>query len=244
MIEPGDNARGFVHVVVSRLGQLIASGDLAAGDQIMPEQLGEEFGVSRPVVREALRVLEAKGMVRPRPRTGTRVLPIQNWNLLDPDVISWRVTSPDGATQLQELADLRAAVEVYAARMCAEKATPAHVAALRQACERMATSGTAGDPSGFTAADITFHTVILEASGNAVFGQFGGPFAAYLHAREDLHILPEHVAGPVLDTHRRLVDAIERRDPDAAEALSRGLMDLAQREIEEWLPGGSAARKA
>lgn len=239
MIEAGDGARGFVHVVVNRIGQLIVTGDLAAGDQIVPEELGETFGVSRPVVREALRVLEAKGMVRPRPRTGTRVLPMREWNLLDQDVISWRVKSPSGAVQLRELSDLRAAVEVYAARMCAENASPAQVAALREACDRMAATGTAGDLSGFTAADITFHTLILEASGNAVFGHFAAPFGAFLHAREDLHTLPEHVSDPVLDTHRQLVEAIGRSDPAAAEALSRTLVDIAQREIDEQLASGS-----
>lgn len=235
MFEGVEGSRGLHHFVVDKMGQMIASGELAEDTQIMPEEIGEQFGVSRTVVREVLRVLESKGMVRPRPKTGTRVLPVTQWNLLDQEVIGWRVQGPESARQLSELSDLRAAVEIFAARRCADNATPEQVAALHHACDEMEATGLSGDLSGFTAADITFHTLILEASGNAVFGNFAAPFAAFLHAREELHTLPEQVENTVLEDHRQIVVAIEKHQPDLAESLSRDLIEKARQELQQKL---------
>jgi len=232
--------RGLHNLVVNRLGAAIAAGELAAETQIFPDELGERFDASRPVVREALRVLEAKGMVRPRPKTGTRVLPMVSWNLLDQDVIGWRVQGPDGPGLLRELMDLRTAIEPVAARRCAERADDEQVAALRQACDRMATAAAEGDHSAFTRADISFHELVLEGSGNSIFRSLSDPFAAFLHAREHLQTLPATVDSSVIDGHRQIVTAIEARDPDAAESLSRALIAATRDELEDTLdPSGA-----
>src|SRR4051812_29570854 len=99
--------RGVHGAVVDRLGLAIGAGQLRPGDQISVEQLGQEFGISRTVVREVLRVLESKGLIVARPRTGTRVTPVDMWDLLDRDVILWRVHGPDRNRQLEELVALR-----------------------------------------------------------------------------------------------------------------------------------------
>jgi len=229
------SSRGLHHQVVQRLGVMIASGELAADTQILPDEICERFGASRSVVREALRVLEAKGMLRPRPKTGTRILPISHWNLLDQEVIGWRVLGPDRSRQLEELSDLRVAVEIHAARRAAENASSDQVAQLDAACDRMESTGLSGDLSGFTEADVDFHTALLGASGNQMLAQFSAAFGAYLHAREHLHTLPERVEDEVLRNHRALVDAIKSRDPDAAEACSRQLIENARAEVDEAL---------
>ena len=141
-------------------------------------------------------MLDAKGMVRPRPKTGTTVLPQSQWNLLDQDGIRWRVAGPEGLRPLRELSDLRAAVEIFAARGCSEYASDDQVLALHHTCDDMAHAAPAGDHRAFTAADVAFHTTILEASGNAVFSNFAWPFAAFLHAREDRHTLADQVGTP------------------------------------------------
>ncbi|MEV0273393.1 FadR/GntR family transcriptional regulator [Hamadaea sp. NPDC050747] len=226
-----DATRGLHGYLVDRLGRMIASGELAAGARIVPEELTERFGASRPVVREALRALEAKGMVRPRPKVGTRVLPMRQWNLLDRDVIRWRVAGPDGSRQLDELSDLRTAVEVHAARRCAAYATAQQVAELQQACDAMAAAAAARDHTAFTTADVAFHTTLLAASGNAMFRHFTEPFAAFLTAREDLRTLPDQVDPAVVDSHRRLVAAIESQDGDGAAAIAHALIEAARAEV-------------
>ena len=188
-------------------------------------------------MREALRVLEAKGMLRPRPKTGTRILPISHWNLLDQEVIGWRVLGPDRSRQLEELSDLRVAVEIHASRRAAENARDDQIAALDAACDQMESTGLSGDLSGFTAADIDFHTALLGSSGNQMLAQFSAAFGAYLHAREHLHTLPDRVDDEVLRNHRGLVDAIRKRDPDAAEARSRELIENARAEVDQALRG-------
>lgn len=109
------------------------------GLTLSPDEIGAEFGVSRTVVRETLRVLEAKGLVSARPNVGTRVRPRTDWNLFDPQVIDWRLHGPQRADQMRELLELRAGVEPMAARLAAERAGEADVAALRAAWAGMAT---------------------------------------------------------------------------------------------------------
>lgn len=231
-----DAARGRHQFVVNRLGLMIAAGELAEDAQILPDEVCDRFGVSRPVVREALRVLEAKGMVSPKPKTGTRVLPIHQWNLLDQDVISWRIMGPHRARQLSELTDLRVAVEVHAARKCAQDATADHLTEMRKWCDAMATAAHAGNLEEFTEADIAFHTALLTASGNAVFQQFATPFAVFLHAKNELHTLPDRVEEAVLDSHRFVVEAIAAHDADQAEALCRKLIEASRAELLRNLP--------
>lgn len=86
----GSRGRGLHGQLVQQLGQMIVSGDLGADRPLVPEEIGQRFEVSRTVVRESLRVLEAKGLVSARPNVGTRVRPVSDWNLLDPDIIEWR----------------------------------------------------------------------------------------------------------------------------------------------------------
>lgn len=226
-----DAARGRHQFVVNRLGLMIAAGELAEDEQILPDEVCDRFGVSRPVVREALRVLEAKGMVSPKPKTGTRVLPIHQWNLLDQDVISWRIMGPHRARQLSELTDLRVAVEIYAARKCATDATPDEVAELHEWCDAMAAAARTGDLASFTEADVAFHTALLNASGNSVFQHFATPFAVFLHAKQELHTLPERVEDAVVDSHRDVVMAIGAHNGELAESLCRKMIETSRAEL-------------
>lgn len=111
--------RGLHGQLVQQLGQMIVSGDLGADRPLVPEEIGQRFEVSRTVVRESLRVLEAKGLVSARPNVGTRVRPVSDWNLLDPDIIEWRAFGPQRDDQRRELDDLRWVIEPLAARLAA-----------------------------------------------------------------------------------------------------------------------------
>src|ERR671936_776623 len=82
---------GLQEQLVRRLGLRILRRDLEPGDVLPPEDaLAAEFGVSRNVVREAIKALAAKGLVKGRPRPGTQVLPRGQWNLLDDELLGWQ----------------------------------------------------------------------------------------------------------------------------------------------------------
>src|SRR4051794_36793066 len=103
--------RGLHGVLIHDLGRKIVDGTYPAGTALSHELVGAEYDASRPTVREALRVLEAKGMLRIRQSLGTRVQPADRWNLLDADVVAWRLQGPDRAQQARDLVEMRLAVE-------------------------------------------------------------------------------------------------------------------------------------
>ncbi len=181
---------GLHSYVVQQLGLQIGTGRVPPGSQISPDEVAAELGASRNVVREAIRVLEAKGMVVARPRTGTRVEPIEAWDLLDADVIAWQVRGPDQRRQLKELIDLRSAIESAAVASCCQRANASDVVELLHQCDRMQAAVGARDLAAFTEADIAFHTGVLLASGNRVFGRFTSVISAILRSRESSRSCP------------------------------------------------------
>ncbi len=173
-------ARGLHAHVLETLGQRIVDGVLAPGDVVRPEQVADEFGVSRSVVREALRVLQSLGLVEPRQRVGTLVRGIATWELLAPTVIRWRGASPAYFVQQRELLELRLGVEPVAASLTAggPGASPVLEAArdMLDACGRQ-------DGHAYLEADVRFHRALLTGSGNAVFTHFAGTVEALLRTR-------------------------------------------------------------
>lgn len=208
--------------LVAQLGAAIARGALRPGAVLDPEALATEHGVSRTVVREALRTLETLGLVAARQRVGTVVQPVAAWNLLHPDVIAWREGGADALVQLRELTLLREAVEPAAAELAAEHADPEQLARLHDAVERMRAAATADDVAGFAAADAAFHTLIVTASGSAVLAQLLGTLEASLRSRY-AHELP--VFGPEgarsLGQHADLAEALALRDGELAADITR-----------------------
>jgi len=227
--------RGLHGQVVNDLGMGIASGLLRPDEQIVPEQVGERLGVSRPVVREALRVLESKGMVIARPKTGTRVLPVTSWDVLDEEIITWRVHGPQRDAQLAELLDLRTVIEPLAARRCSEHATAELIDGLFDICAQMEHAVAAEDHEAFTQADVMFHTTIVASAGSHTLARLTGAIEAVLRARETLRLMPDHVDSSAAEAHRRIVEAIRDADGEAAENASRGLVQVAADEIGQSL---------
>ena len=134
--------------LVHDLGRRIVSGEFAPGDLLPTETaLVSELGSGRSAVREAVKVLTAKGLVRTRTKTGTVVLPEATWNLLDPDVLAWRYQTAPTGQQLDDLAGLRVALEPEAARLAARARGKAATEPIKAAYQRMAE--TVGDPDTF-----------------------------------------------------------------------------------------------
>ncbi|MDM7890433.1 FadR/GntR family transcriptional regulator [Curtobacterium caseinilyticum] len=177
-------ARGLHAHVLETLGQRIVDGAVPVGAVVRPELVATEFGVSRSVVREALRVLQSLGLVEPRQRVGTQVLPTSSWELLAPTVIRWRGASPAYFVQQRELLELRLGVEPVAAALVAGRAGEAGAgAAVLDAARAMLDACAREDSRAYLEADVRFHRALLTGSGNAVFTHFAGTVEALLRTR-------------------------------------------------------------
>ena len=208
--------RGLHAQVVNALGQEIVDGVHAPGDILNLDRLSERFTVSRSVLREALRVLQSVGMVEPRQRVGTQVLTRDRWDLFNPQIIQWRGQG-DYFAQMREMLELRLGIEPVAARLSARLMTPAERAAISLAAAVMVEADTAQDGRRYLEADVEFHTLILQGSGNAVMGHFAGTVAALLRTREQekRFTITEYTPASA-HRHNDLAAALLAGDEDAA----------------------------
>lgn len=217
--------RGLHGALVHELGARIADSSIRPGDVIVPDDVGRQFHASRPTVREALRVLESKGMLSVRPNLGTRVTPVQDWNVLDGDVVYWRLHGPQAAEQARELIQLRLAVEPAAARWAAARRDPNAVAALDAAWVAMDRAAGEGDVRAFTDSDVAFHAALLRASGNQMFTRLIGLVAVALEVREEaLTQHHEDVSAEAVSCHRFVLDAVHDGDGDRAAMRMREML--------------------
>ncbi|MGP3970345.1 FadR/GntR family transcriptional regulator [Streptomyces sp. 6N223] len=224
--------------VVDELGQRIVRGAWQPGQPLPVEDaLATEIGVSRGALREAVKALAAKGMLQVRPRTGTRVLPAEQWNHLDRDVLRWQQAG-DPAALLRDTGELRRIVEPAAARLAAVRARPEDVRALYAALADMEAAAVRPGRSGYVEADIAFHRVLVDASGNRLLGSLGRAIDIALEHSFGVSTQTPGAAKGSLPAHRAVVEAVEGGDPAAASAAMLGIIDAAEREIADS-PGTS-----
>jgi len=209
--------RGLHARVLNSLGQEIVDAHYLPGDILNLDQLSETFAVSRSVLREALRVLQSLGMVEPRQRVGTQVLPRSAWDLMNPQIIVWRGRSHEYFIQMRELLELRLGIEPVAARLSARAMTDDEIAAVASAADAMVQADLVNDGVRFLEADIEFHTLILTGSGNSVMGHFAGTVEALLRTREqEKRFTITEYTSPSAHRHNELARALTERDEDAA----------------------------
>jgi DNA-binding FadR family transcriptional regulator len=233
-VEQFSNGRGLHGQLVQVLGRRIAAGELDPAEPLIPEEIGRRFGVSRTVVRETLRVLQSKGMVRSRQNVGTHIRPEREWNLLDPDVIQWRLEGARARANMRELVELRHAVEPQAAFLAAERAAQADRQALLDAVGDMEAAAAARDFDAFTDADVRFHATLLHASGNMMIEQLARTVGAALKARAGTLEIGG-VSADALDDHRQVAEAIAAGDGVGARVAMRALLDVFTRDVEAAL---------
>jgi DNA-binding FadR family transcriptional regulator len=207
--------------VVDGIGVGIIGGEFPPGTTLPTDAaLQERFGVSRTVLREALKALAAKNLITSRARIGTVVLPRREWSLFDPDVLSWHFeTGPDIAF-LRSLAEIRIGLELESVALAAKRRTDEQLALMRAHVDGMAAADNTAD---FARSDLEFHRTVAEASGN--------PFMASITGLVDLVLATAFtISSPVDDAdardvtvnhHRRVAEAIGARDADAARAAMR-----------------------
>jgi DNA-binding FadR family transcriptional regulator len=233
--------RGLHARVMNALGQEIVDGAYAPGDILNLDRLSERFTVSRSVLREALRVLQSVGMVEPRQRVGTQVLPRERWDLLNPLVIEWRGRG-DYFAQMREMLQMRLGIEPVAARLSARLMSPAEREAVARAAAVMVEADHDNEGRRYLEADVEFHTLLLQGSGNAVMGHFANTVAALLRTREQEKRFTVTEYSPAsAHRHNDLAAAILAGDEEAAHALAYATLEATLAEFEQESAGAPSA---
>jgi len=216
------------------LGGQIVTGLYPPDTSIPPEPvLCVEFGVSRTVVREAVKSLVAKGLLVTGPKLGTRVLPSEQWNWFDPDVVAWQ--SQAGLTRefLRDLQELRRVVEPAGVRLAAERATVHDIAEIEAAYAGMKDAIEHG--GDYVAHDLRFHQGLLRACHNRMVVQMSKALGALLRTSFEISTTRKNGPAQSLPLHRAVLDAVIARAPQRAEAAILLLIDNAREDIEQVL---------
>jgi DNA-binding FadR family transcriptional regulator len=207
------------HAEVARsIGVDIIAGRYAEGTRLPGDaELTSMFGVSRPVLRESVKTLVAKGLLTTKARVGTVVRERGAWNMFDADVLAWHLDAGIDKRFLNDLAEIRLAVEPRAAALAAARHSEQDIAELQRSMDRMRRE--ASDSVGFADADLALHVAVARASGNPFMRSIGHVIEAALRA-SFLLSAPVEVKDreAVLLWHQKIVDSIASGDAETASA--------------------------
>jgi DNA-binding FadR family transcriptional regulator len=199
--------QNLTYGIANELGIAIVTGVYSAGNPIPIEaELSRKYGASRSVLREAVKMLTAKGLLGARPRRGTWVQPEEKWNLLDPDVLGWLLERKYSPALLIEFTEIRLAVEPGAAALAARVAGPEEKAAIRHGIERMQAADRGDDDP--LDSDIAFHVAVLRASRNRFYAQLTGFTATALRFSIQTTNRYKGVQLASIADHKKVADAI------------------------------------
>jgi DNA-binding FadR family transcriptional regulator/acetyl esterase/lipase len=205
--------------VAHRLGVQILRGEMKSGDVLAnEEEASAALGVSRSAYREAMRTLSAKGLITSLPKVGTKITPRNQWNILDPDLLSWSFEAEPDEKFIRDLFELRNTVEPSAAAMAAQRRDEQDLALLAEAMARLAGSSP-GSANSF-AAELDFHQRVLLASKNeALVGLWSAIELTLRWSSRLKNMLPvHHTLERLVGEHSRLLDRIVARQPTEAQA--------------------------
>lgn|ERR1700754_2477211 len=206
--------RSLHNQVIQELGQQIVSGNLKAGQSLPREELlAESMNVSRTALREAMKVLSAKGLIESRQKTGTRVREAVHWNQLDADVLAWRFASMPTDTFVEELVEMREIIEPAAAAAAARRHTPEQLAVIKDAYEAMAASE---DLDAWATADLAFHEALLRATNNGLLTSLFSVIETALGTYFVMSARNSANFKLALPQHFKVYDAVRRRQPEVA----------------------------
>jgi GntR family transcriptional regulator, galactonate operon transcriptional repressor len=227
--------------LAERLGREIVSGVYAPGS-LLPSaaEVCARFSVSRTALREAYSVLTAKAMIVARPKIGTRVRPKADWNMLDPEVLSWHLESTPTESFVAELFVLRQMVEPEAAALAAREHSRATIERIEDAYGRMDQfKDGAGDLIG---ADLDFHMSILEGTGNHFLAALGGLIRTSLECTFELSWEgASKIHDDRLYQHRGILEAIRDGFPELAKTRMTELLRDSIGDVRQYLNQRDAA---
>ena len=217
--------------IVQELGTSIVSGVYSSDDKFPIEaDLCKQFSASRSVLREAVKMLTAKGLVGARPRQGTWVEPENNWNFLDPDVLGWLLERKLDITLLEEFTEMRLAVEPLAAALAARRAQDSDLLLIQNGLERMRAAERGDDDPNES--DIAFHVAILTASRNRLIQQLQELISTALRFSIRLTNRFKGVEFASVEAHAAVANAISRRKPKAAAKAMTSIINEAMELIQ------------
>jgi len=216
-----------LHGSIARdIGVLIVSGRYRPGHILDGEvEASERRKVSRTAYREAVRILAAKGLVHSRPRVGTRVSALEDWHLLDPDVLSWAFTGEPEPEVLHGLFELRTIVEPAAAALAATRRNQQHLDTMRRALDAMSLH-TLNVEDG-RIADKAFHAALLSATNNPFIVSLTNGVTAAVNALTEFKQRIGPLKRDPAPDHWRVYDAIAAKDAEGARAAMGELIRLA-----------------
>jgi GntR family galactonate operon transcriptional repressor len=236
MTDLGYPRRGLHGRTVDDLGRRIVGGRWAAGSSLPNEDdLAAEFEVSRTVVRESIKVLQAKGLVDVRPKTGTRVRTRRAWHLLDADVVRWLFADLERGEDLRELLEVRSTIESAAARLAAGRRTDEQLSEI-EANERRIVAAWA-EPLARQAADLDFHGAVVEAAQNSLLSHVNAMIRVALEASGHSHDGDAETERQATVLRASVSRAIRAGDADASEAAMRRLVELDSTKMAKDLRG-------
>ena len=207
------------HAEVARiLGIDIITGQYPEGAKLPGDaELIRLFGVSRPVLREGVKTLVAKGLLSTKAKVGTVVRDRAAWNMFDTDVLAWHLEGRIDSSLLIDLGEIRLEVEPRSAALAALQRNNAHIAQMRSSIEQMRRERSSS--AGFAEGDLRLHIAIAEASNNLFMRSMGGVIQAALRASFLISApISERERDITIEAHVRIVDAIKNRNPEAASA--------------------------
>lgn len=207
--------------VVQQITRQILGGDIKPGGALPTEpELSQQFGVSRTVIREAVRVLVSKGLVTAKHGSGVWVQSEEHWDFLDPLILFEQVQGKRNEQVLDEVLEIRRVIEVEVAALAAARRTEDDLRILREALEAMRV--TLADPDAYTAQDIRFHDRILGAARNRLLQQTLRPVSQVLEVGRRISIRRPGVSPSLsLHGHEEIFSAIQRADAELARTSMR-----------------------
>lgn len=235
------NGKSRHFTAAEEIGSRILRGDFAPG-VLLPNEAEwcKRLHMSRSAVREAMKMLKAKGLLNSRPKVGTRVEPRERWNLLDRDVLAWYMATPDRDRFLRSVQEMRRIFEPEAAALAAVHHDAKQMAAISTACRDM---GTATEFESRIEADVRFHLAILMAAGNEFLVPFGFLIESAL---TNVFVQVTRQVGSLRHAqslHEDIEKAIRRRRPDAARRATRRLLADTDDIIDHMPPAAPANAK-
>lgn len=221
--------------LVDLIGCEIVKGDFEQGSRMPNEAtMLARYSVSRTALREAYGKLTAKGMIRARPKVGTRVRPQTDWNMLDSEVLTWHLQTLPLEALATDLYALRRMVEPSAAALAAEARTDEAIETIASAYEDMKNCSD-GD-GDLIDADFRFHIAILSATNNHFIGAFSSLIRAAMLSTFRLSWRGAAEIQEVrLIQHENVLNAIREKKPDMAREYMEVLLDDSIKDVRDGL---------
>jgi DNA-binding FadR family transcriptional regulator len=230
MFERNTSVSTMSSQVARIIGARIVSGEFRPGDSLPIEsELCLAYGVSRSTIREAVKNLAAKRLIEVAPKVGTRVLPFSSWNLLDPDVLSWRLNAQFDHRIVEDLYEMRQCFEPRACFLAARDGDDEDLEHIRRCHADMIS--TLQTPALAASAETEFHLAIIAATHNGLFVTIGGAVKTALRVSFALTQRSPSPQPMDLTPYQTVLSAIlERRGDEASEAM-RGLLELSRQRV-------------